>query len=103
MEIIERNIVHPDKVRALCIKENWYTCGTNEEYSKMLAHCRVTGRGKQDQFLKDLFEVASDIYNHSEIDLTMTGSTELEYISDIMYAISNECISRVYYVDELEV
>lgn len=37
MEIVRRMI--PDRVRAYCIENELYTCGTNEEYEQMFKLC----------------------------------------------------------------
>lgn len=28
-------VTTPDKLRALCIRNNWFTCGTNRQYEKL--------------------------------------------------------------------
>lgn len=28
-------VTTPDKLRSLCIKNNWFTCGTNAQYEKL--------------------------------------------------------------------
>ena len=43
-------------VRNLCVKKQWYTRGTNEEYEKMFEMVRNKA---------DLMDIASDIYHHS--------------------------------------
>lgn len=28
------------ELRSLCIKNNWFTCGSNEQYEKLMDQCR---------------------------------------------------------------
>ena len=78
-----------ESLRALCIKNNYYTMGTNEEYSKMLA---VTY--KENITNKDIYNTAIDIINHS--DLTDRAKsygmsiTSNEFIECIMYEIAEK-------------
>lgn len=52
--------IQASKVRQLCIDQNWYTCGDNEEYGHMLSDlCRGTT-------LAAVAEVAKDIVAHSD-------------------------------------
>lgn len=29
------SVTTPERLRSLCVKNNWFTCGTNEQYEKM--------------------------------------------------------------------
>lgn len=29
------SVATPEKLRILCIRKNWFTCGTNEQYEKL--------------------------------------------------------------------
>lgn len=50
-------------VRAMCIRYDFYTCGDNEDYSKMLDKCNT------DEATPELIEeLACDIVNHSDVD-----------------------------------
>ena len=31
----EYTVTFPERLRALCIKNNWFTCGTNRQYEKL--------------------------------------------------------------------
>ena len=54
-----------DKVRRMCIDNDFYICGDNEDYSKMLTY--VTNHEEPDE--DDLLTVASDILRHSDEDV----------------------------------
>lgn len=56
--------ISPDKLRALCIKENWYTRGDNEEYEHLLLD--LAGH-KENITTDDVCEIAQDIINHSDL------------------------------------
>ena len=47
------------KVRAKCIEKDWYTCGTNEQYSRML------DMTEEDYSIELLEKMAENIYDHS--------------------------------------
>ena len=36
MKVKETRRIHTDTIRNLCIKHNWFTVGTNEEYQELL-------------------------------------------------------------------
>lgn len=48
-------------VRDVCIRCNWYTCGTSKDYDNMLQF--VDGHKPTD---RNIEKVATDIYYHSE-------------------------------------
>lgn len=79
------------KVRSLCVKRNFYTCGDNEAYGRMLLYVDKHNPSKE-----NIFRVAEDIYNHSEIDLDEYGCEKDDMIAGIMFDISRECVSEYF-------
>lgn len=80
----ERRILGAGKLRALCIKKNWYTAGDNEAYSKLLEMARA------DNITTDLIaEMAIDIEKHS----INYGSENGYGIPEFMFDIAKCCIS----------
>lgn len=75
------------KVRSLCVKNNYYTCGTNEEYNKMFSHCK----GKMT--IKKIEYIANDIFNHSDIETFKStyGCSDEELIENIAFELINDC------------
>ena len=67
-------------LRSLCIKENFYTLGTNEEYFNLLETAEKTENITTD----DLVELATDIKSHSETDAEITS---------IMFILAKACVS----------
>lgn len=67
MKYIETRHLTTAKVRRLCIKNNWYTCGDNEEYAAMFAKLHDEEGNLVHMTADKLFEIAEDIYAHSEI------------------------------------
>lgn len=59
-KIVETRKIFWDDLRNLCIRNNWYTCGTVKEYEKMLAMCK-----KDNITTKDIVKIAQDIMEHS--------------------------------------
>lgn len=60
MKIIAERTWESYNVRDLCVKNNWYTRGTNKEYTKML-----NSIDKKKPTLRNMTKVAQDIVNHS--------------------------------------
>lgn len=69
-----------DNLRALCIRNDWYTCGDNEEYSNLLNTAHYCENITTDV----LVELATDIKSHSD--------TEHE-ITSIMFELAGICYS----------
>lgn len=74
-----------DSVRAACVRNDLYTCGTNEEYMAMFL--MVTNYPTPSDI--GIYRVAKDIAEHSE-DQTVTN---------VMYILANDA---VYYTFELD-
>lgn len=71
--------IESGKIRALCIKKNWFTNGTNEEYGKLLDY------GKCENITSDeLVEMAELILEYSETDYPLTA---------VMYELCELCYS----------
>ena len=81
---------HPESVRMLCVKQQWYTCGTNKEYDHMLEYVR-----NNKPVLSNIFIVAKDIFDHSEND---DYGYEDEVIESIMFLLNSEAIVTSYYI-----
>ena len=63
--IKEIRLLSPYSLRGLCIRNNWYTAGTNDEYNHLL--CDLTRDGKAHMTTDDLRKVAEDIMKHSHL------------------------------------
>jgi hypothetical protein len=85
----ETRILDPEKVRRLCIKHDWYTCGDNEEYAAMFAKLHDDMGCPENMTTEKLAEIAADIMEHSEIS---------EYtITSVMFELARACTT---YFDE---
>lgn len=89
MKLITKRIITAQAVRSLCIKQNYYTHGTTEEFGDMLDF--VDGVELDDESL--ILEIASDIFNHSDIDAWMYeyGCDKTELLESICYNLINDC------------
>ena len=86
--ITERRVIYPTEVRSMCIRHDFYTAGTNEEYTAMLD--KVV-ENYDDISNEALCEIAEDILNHSapaKIDGMDVGS--------MMYLIVDECCHHCF-------
>ena len=86
----EVRTLHHSDLRALCIKENWYTGGTNEEYDNLF---KMTE--KENITTDDIVEIATDIVEHSETALEKfkqdSGLELSDFYTHIMYLIAETC------------
>lgn len=82
MKIIETRHWNLHDLRSACISNNFYTCGTNEEYERLLL-----GLEELKPTLENMQKVAEDILEHSE------GQTLL----NIMWVLGNQVIRTSYF------
>ena len=81
-----------ERVRNFCIKHDYYTCGDNESYSKMLWYVEEHSKNPT---IHDLYTVAIDIMDNSYLD-------ESYEVTTMLYYLQRECIETFYYtLDEL--
>lgn len=79
----ETRILSSTKLRSLCIKHDWYTCGTNEAYSALFDRLHDDMGCPENMTTEKLAEVAADIMEHSKIT---------EYtITAVMYELARAC------------
>ena len=90
MKIKEVRLLAPFRLRALCIRQNWYTHGTNTEYEHLLRELAHNGGGHMTT--EDLEAVALDIMEHSDID-------KEQDVCSIMWLL-NEASSTVFMREE---
>lgn len=90
MKIIERQQLSTTAVRCMCIENNLYTCGTNEEYSAMFDMVFAL-YPKSIITADDLAPIAADILAHS-------GKTEHD-MESILYGLGAKIV-RCYEVVE---
>jgi len=82
MKIKEVRLLAPFKLRNLCIKNSWYTKGTNDEYDHLLRE--LTHGGREHMTTEDIEAVASDIMAHSVID-------DEQDILSVMWSVNEVC------------
>lgn len=89
MKYTETRILSSSKLRSLCIKHDWYTCGNNAQYAAMFAKLHDDDGNLVHMSTEKLYEIASDIYAHSDInDYTVEA---------IMAELARQCL---YFFDE---
>lgn len=80
----------PARVRNCCIAHDFYTCGDNEDYTKMLDTVR-----ELEPTTENLYTIAKDIFDHSDTE----GDWEELTISFIMYALNREAVITNYIIE----
>lgn len=83
-------------VRNVCIDNEFYTCGSNESYIKLLDYV-----DSHKPTTTNIFKVAADIVKHSSLE--SYGQTENENIQSVMFALENGAVSTFYRICEREV
>ena len=88
----EVRILHSTDLRALCIREAWYTGGTNEEYYKLFEMA-----DKDNITTDDIVEIATDIIEHSSEAVKelkrSAGLSDSEVYTHFMYLIAEACVT----------
>ena len=83
MNYTENRTMSASDLRALCIRNNWYTCGTCKEYEALFNRLYDEDGCPVNLTTKKLAEIADDIMAHSEIsDYTITS---------VMYELNRVC------------
>ena len=67
MKFTETRHLDACKLRSLCIKNDWYTRGTNEEYGRLFDRLHDCCGCPENMTTEKLVEIAEDIWDHSEI------------------------------------
>lgn len=93
MYLQETRRIDTDKVRALCIRNNYYTNGTNEDYSKMFQKCGLNF---------GILAIASDIFEHSNKERLMqeSGCSKKEVLENICFELINDCCYTCVSIEE---
>ena len=98
MKIKETKKIDSDKLRNMCIKNNWYTAGSTEDYSKMFEMCK-----KDNISTSQLYKIAKDIYEHTNVDRAEQGCSreysDTENILNMMIYV-NDCTYVYYKISE---
>ncbi len=83
MKLVETRIIDTGKVRNMCIENDYYTRGTNEQYCNMFSKCALSF---------SVMEIAVDIFQHSNmIRLEEIHGSIKEALENICYQIINDC------------
>lgn len=94
MKLIETRRIDTSKVRAMCIREDLYSCGTVEDYCKMFEKCDLGFR---------IIEIAQDIFEHSDKErlIERSGNTLKDVLENICYGLINDCCYTCVDIPEL--
>ena len=85
-----QKIFRGDKVRNVCIEKDWYTCGTCEQYARMLRAADLV----QGEDLKHIESIARDIYSHSDIYTMYGDEPETAVVAMIMGTLIDRCVDN---------
>lgn len=65
--IVEKRTLSMCKLRKLCVTNEWYTCGTNEDYANFLSSVHDDKFEPVEMTTQKLAEIAADIMRHSDM------------------------------------
>ena len=89
MNIKETRILNWNDLRNLCIKHDWYTYGTNEEYSDILDFA-----SSNEMTTENLVVIANNIIEHTNpnrfADCEPNGTTAIQYV---LFELADTCKS----------
>lgn len=87
--------IQVDKVRSMCIRNDYYTYGTNERYANMFEMCNV-----ENPTLDDFAMIAEDIFDNSDRAgmKERTGLSSLELVKGIIFELINDC--TIVYIED---
>lgn len=93
MKLIETRTIDTSKVRAMCIRNDYYTRGTNEEYSEMFEKC---SQGQE------VIVIAQDILEHSRTEELMKsyGCSYMELLQGVCFELINDCSITTVHIEE---
>ncbi len=86
MKITENRFLSPYDLRSVCIENDWYTKGDNEEYSALMDKASIC----KNITTNNLYEIARNICEHSN----MRGYwNEKEAIEGIMFSLAQKLVA----------
>ena len=65
--IVEKRTLSMYRLRSLCATNEWYTCGTNDDYANLLSSVRDDNFEPVEMTTQKLAEIAEDIMRHSDM------------------------------------
>ena len=80
----------PEDLRNLCVRQDWYTKGTNEDYGKLMERCRDENGEYKKLSLKDIYWMGYDIFMHS--DTSDIGEPESSYLEFTCTMVLRTCM-----------
>ena len=80
------------KLRAACIKENWFNAGTNEEYAELFAAAEAMENVTSDE----LVELATLICEHT----AGVSITDDDYFCNVLYILAKDACISCFEIDE---
>lgn len=84
----EYTVTTPENLRSLCIRKNWFTCGTNEQYEKLFY---ANEHGCPIEEIATIIWLCSDSEEHCRRDILWKLEQELE---EYLLSIGDEMIAN---------
>lgn len=91
MKIFENKRIDRDEMRKLCIQNDFYTCGTNDEYETMLIMCESVKQVTPER----LYTIAIDIAVHTQ----RYWQIDNDIVTGIMYLINKHAVITEYEIE----
>ena len=88
MKVKEIKRIDTDKLRHICINNNWYTFGSNADYINMFKMCE-----KDNISTNQLYKITKDIYEHTDVESAINGC-------DSSYSDDENILNMMIYVND---
>ena len=95
-------VIRRDAIYNLCVRQNYYTCGDNESYEKMLGYVDSMNNIQMDKIADMVYIIANDIYDHSDIEEMQSeyGCSKEDVLSSIYYEVGR-CVE--FHLEEVRI
>ena len=90
-KMVEMVKMDASDIRLMCIRNNWYTAGTYEQYLRMLARADV-----EEATVEDIAGVAEDIIAHTPAEEFYGIGDDDKILACVMFEVRNECCKSHY-------
>lgn len=95
-------IINFDSIRSMCIRNEYYTCGSIKEYENLLFEIIGCDNfvGNQEQIDNKILEIATNIFDHSDISklIRLYGCDEVALMQNLLFNVTR----TVDYIYELQ-
>ena len=85
--------IYSDDIRALCIRNQYYTCGDTRAYEELLNHVSSLEDIPSDDLTNEILAIAINIYEHSDVEeqVNRYGVSKEDVLNSIFFEVG-QCV-----------